>query len=190
MKRSIRKTILAAILAVATVFGAAAATIAATSVNAEAATKTYTETRYSCVQSGYLALRTAPYWSDSNIIYQIWTNGTELCMTGQYSGDYGYCYCPKAGMYGWVNVKYTYGAGSAPSTSSSTCYASTRYSCVSSGYLALRTAPYWSDSNIIYQIWTNGTKLCMTGQYSGDYGYCYCPAAGMYGWVNVKYTYS
>lgn len=184
MKRTIRKSILAAVLAIATVFGAAAATVAATSVTAEATT--YTETRYSCVASGFLALRTAPCYDDSNIIYEIWTNGTQLCMTGQYSGNYGYCYCPAACCYGWVNVNYTTGSTPAPAPSTE-CV---RYSCVASGYLALRTAPCWDDSNIIYQIWANGTKLCMTGQYSGDYGYCYCPAAGCYGWVNVKYTYA
>lgn len=106
MKRTFKNTILAAVLAIATVFGATVGTVAATATTAEATT--FTETRYSCVQTGFLALRTAPCYDDSNIVYQIWRNGTELRMTGQYSGDYGYCYCPAAGCYGWVNVKYTY----------------------------------------------------------------------------------
>ena len=197
MKRTFRNTILAAVLAIATVFGATAGTIAATATTAEATT--YTETRYSCVQTGFLALRSAPCYDDSNIIYQIWRNGTELCMTGQRSGSYGYCYCPAAGCYGWVNTNYTtlgstYCAPStpaqAPAASAPATTGTVRYSCVQTGFLALRTAPCYDDSNIIYQIWCNGTKLCMTGQYSGDYGYCYCPAAGCYGWVNVKYTYA
>ena len=187
MKRTFKNTILAAVLAIATVFGATVGTVAATATTAEATT--FTETRYSCVQTGFLALRTAPCYDDSNIIYQIWHNGTELCMTGQRSGSYGYCYCPAAGCYGWVNVNYTTGSSNctvppAPATGN------VRYSCVQTGFLALRTAPCYDDRNIIYEIWRNGTQLQMTGQYSGDYGYCYCPAAGCYGWVNVKYTYA
>ena len=185
MKRTFKNTFLAALLAIVTVFGAAAGTIATTATTAEA----YSETRYSCVQTGFLALRTAPCYDDRNIIYEIWHNGTELCMTGQRSGSYGYCYCPAAGCYGWVNVNYTTGSSNctvppAPATGN------VRYSCVQTGFLALRTAPCYDDRNIIYEIWRNGTQLQMTGQYSGDYGYCYCPAAGCYGWVNVKYTYA
>ena len=35
----------------------------------------------------------------------------------------------------------------------------------------------------------NGTALYMTGEYSGNYGYCYVPAFGAYGWVDVRFTY-
>ena len=29
----------------------------------------------------------------------------------------------------------------------------------------------------------------MTGEYAGNYGYCYVPAFDMYGWVDVRFTY-
>ncbi len=154
---------------------------------------TCTQTRYSNVSQGYLALRTMPCYDDRNVIYEIWANGTQLNMTGEYSGDYGYCYCPAANAYGWVNVKYTT-EGSRTSSTGGNCSHNgasafqTRYSNVSQGYLALRTRPCYADNNIIYEIWTNGTQLNMTGEYCGDYGYCYCPAANAYGWVNVNYT--
>ena len=46
-----------------------------------------------------------------------------------------------------------------------------------------------SEGYIIAEIYSNGTALQMTGDYSGNYGYCYVPAFGMYGWVDVRFTY-
>ena len=67
--------------------------------------------------------------------------------------------------------------------------APTFYSCVEDGFLALRSDPSYDDSNIIAEIYWNGTALQMTGDDSGNYGYCCVPAFGMYGWVDVRFTY-
>jgi len=188
MTKVVRNPIIAAVMALVLATGFFWTVSTARPVEASCS-----EIRYSCVQTGFLALRTAPCYDDRNIIYEIWVNGTQLQMTGQYSGNYGYCYCPAACAYGWVNVNYTTRAtptrdNSTPPITNVNPTTCTRYSCVQTGFLALRTAPCYDDRNIIYQIWANGTQLQMTGQYSGDYGYCYCPAACAYGWVNVKYT--
>ena len=68
-------------------------------------------------------------------------------------------------------------------------YGETLHSWVDSGFLALRYAPAFDDSNIIAEIYQNGTVLQMTGEYAGNYGYCYVPAFDMYGWVDVRFTY-
>ncbi|MBR2529298.1 MAG: hypothetical protein IKE58_12610 [Blautia sp.] len=67
----------------------------------------FVETLYSWVDSGYLALRSAPINEDAYIISEIYENGTVLLMTGDYVGSYGYCYVPVLDMYGWVNTDYT-----------------------------------------------------------------------------------
>ena len=68
----------------------------------------FTQTLYSNVKSGFLALRYAPAYDDANIIAEIYNNGTALCMTGEYCGNYGYCYVPAFDMYGWVDVRFTF----------------------------------------------------------------------------------
>ena len=67
----------------------------------------FVQTRYSQVESGFLALRNAPAYDDANIIAEIWSNGTMLQMTGERSGNYARCYVPAFGMYGWVDVRFT-----------------------------------------------------------------------------------
>ena len=58
------------------------------------------------LQSGWLALRTAPAYDYSNEIGQLY-NGDSVQITGGYSGNgYVYVYAPRLGMSGWVNAGY------------------------------------------------------------------------------------
>ena len=141
--------------------------------------------------AGVLILRDQPSY-DGEITLYAEGEGYELHIQDTQNG-FGYCYAPYFGATGWVDL-------------SDTCYdraydidgyvledddnfMQTLYSCVEGGFLALRSDPSYDDSNIIAEIYSNGTALQMTGDYSGNYGYCYVPAFGMYGWVDVRFTY-
>lgn len=58
------------------------------------------------VDSGYLALRTAPSFDASNEIGQLYSGETVQVLSQ--SGDYWYVYSPKYGMQGYVNSDYLY----------------------------------------------------------------------------------
>ena len=91
-------------------------------------------------------------------------------------------------MTGWVNLSDCYLEGELDTDE--VLYGNEiLHSWVDSGFLALRYAPAFDDGNIIAEIWNNGTTLMMTGDYAGNYGYCYVPAFDMYGWVDVRFTY-
>ena len=134
---------------------------------------------------------------DSPIVF--WAEGTGYELHIQdYLNGFGYAYCPYFDVNGWVDLSDTYFDRiydiDGYVLDDDDCYygngfAQTLYSWVDSGFLALRSAPSYSDGNIIAEIWNNGTSLCMTGEYCGDYGYCYVPAFDMYGWVDVRFTY-
>ncbi len=124
-------------------------------------------------------------------------------------GDFGYCYVPAYGETGWVDLDdmfyvgeddyqvdyrytdYNYGYDSYDYDYDYGFdgYDELRYSLVESGFLALRYDPSYNDANIIARIYDNGTALYMTGEFCGNYGYCYVPAFEMYGWVDLRYTY-
>ena len=140
------------------------------------------------VSSGYLALRSAMAFDSRNEIGSLYSGDTVYYVSAGNS-TYVYVYSPKYNKCGYVNGNYLigYNGGGSSSGGNTKGVACINYSAVPSGYLALRSAPSPSDSNIIYQIWQNGTELQMTGEYDGHYGYCYCPAAGMYGWVDIRF---
>ena len=106
-----------------------------------------------------------------------------------YMDGFAYVYAAYFGVTGWVDLDDVGYVGDYVYTSNDSGFTQTLYSCVDSGFLALRSAPSYSDGNIIAQIWSNGTALCMTGDYVGNYGYCYVPAYDSYGWVDIRFTY-
>ena len=128
---------------------------------------------------------------DSPIIFSADGYGYELHVM-EYLNGFGYCYVPELDVNGWVDlndISYLDTVNLAEEYDDDDDYDEIRYSYVTSGFLALRSDPYCDDSNIIAQIWENGTELRMTDEFVGNYGYCYVPALGMYGWVDMDYTY-
>ena len=119
-------------------------------------------------------------------------SGYELHVQDILNG-FGYCYSPDFGVSGWVDLSDTYYERAYDVDGyvleDDGEFTQTLYSCVEGGFLALRSAPAYDDSNIIAEIYENGTTLYMTGDYTGNYGYCYVPAFGAYGWVDVRFTY-
>ena len=137
----------------------------------------------------------ADYGSD--VTFYADGSGYELHVQ-DFQNGFGYCYVPYFDVNGWVDLSDTYFDGvydingyvlDDEDFDYDYGFAEPRYSCVDSNFLALRSAPYYNDGNIIAEIWNNGTTLRMTGEYSGNYGYCYVPAFDMYGWVDVRFTY-
>ncbi len=129
-----------------------------------------------------------------------------------YLNGFGYCYVPAFGVNGWVDMDdvyyldskdaYDYMSYDAYNYKGYDAYDYMNYgaydyddgyelcySNVASGFLALRSYPVYSDANILAEIYDNGTALYMTGEYSGNYGYCYVPEFDLYGWVDVRYIY-
>ena len=53
-------------------------------------------------------------------------------------------------------------------------------------FLALRTQPSYSDSNIIGKLY-NGEKVVKTDRRSGEYVWVYSPDLDCSGWVNASY---
>ena len=60
---------------------------------------------YASVDSGYLALRSAPAYDSSNEIGKI-ANGQEVDLIDASLGSYWYVYVPALGQYGYVNSDY------------------------------------------------------------------------------------
>ncbi len=58
---------------------------------------------------------------------------------------------------------------------------------IASGYLALRSSPYWTDdnANVIEELY-KGQRFTIT-EYNGQYAYGYSHATGRYGYVNANY---
>ena len=60
-----------------------------------------------CVQSGYLALRNAPYYNDANEIAQIWPgNRFYVDLNDRQYGDATYCMANYNGIRGLVNMNF------------------------------------------------------------------------------------
>ena len=57
------------------------------------------------VNSGYLALRNAPFYDSATEIGQLYT-GDSVQIEGEASGSYIYVYSPKYGTSGWVNAGF------------------------------------------------------------------------------------
>ena len=57
------------------------------------------------VESGYLALRSAPSYDAANEMGRL-NNGDLVQVTGSANGSYVQVYCAKYGAYGWVNAGF------------------------------------------------------------------------------------
>ena len=123
-----------------------------------------------------------------------WLDGDGYVIHVQdYMNGFAFCYVPGFEVNGWIDLDDIYYLHDLDDEGfyydDDYFYGETLHSWVDSGFLALRYAPAFDDSNIIAEIYQNGTVLQMTGEYAGNYGYCYVPAFDMYGWVDVRFTY-
>ena len=136
----------------------------------------------------YLALRTSAEYKDSNIIGKLY-NGDKVLITGGWDGDYVWVYAPKLDESGFVNGKYLSGSSSSGKKKSSSDKKSSSSKKTVTGtknYLALRSEPEYSDSNIIGKLY-NGETVEVTGGKSGEYVWVYSSKLDKSGYVNGKY---
>ena len=107
MKKTMKKAMVAMMAALA-LTGAVASTSTVFACDEEFSS----EADYECtiaavvrVSKGYLALRTAPCYSEDNEIGELYTGD---CVIVQYNtgNGYAYVYSPKHRAYGFVNTKY------------------------------------------------------------------------------------
>lgn len=139
------------------------------------------------VASGYLALRTAQCYDDSNVIGELYNNDTVDVV--DYSGTYWYVYSPKYGCNGYVDSRYLV----VDSTSGYSYTTGNSYSSypvktvkVEKNYLALRTAKAYDSSNEIGQLYT-GDTVNVIDFGDGTYWWVYSSKLGMTGYVNRNY---
>ena len=133
------------------------------------------------VSKGYLALRTAKAYDDKNEIGELYSGDTVQVQDSSDS-TYWYVYSPKLNKSGYVNRNYLIGAGS------STPSVVTRTVSVSKGYLALRTAKAYDDSNEIGELYSGDTVQVQDSSDS-TYWYVYSPKLNKSGYVNKNYLY-
>lgn len=125
------------------------------------------------VAEGYLALRNAKAYDDKNEIGKLYTGDT-VEVTDSSGSTYWYVYSSKLKKSGYVNRKYLANSSSERTVS------------VKSGYLALRKAKAYDDSNEIGQLHTGDTVEVQDS--SGDtYWYVYSSKLGKSGYVNKNY---
>ena len=134
------------------------------------------------VDTGYLALRTAPAYDYSNEVGKLYT-GDKVTVEEWLSGDYWWVYSSKYDRRGYVNKHYLV-SGSASSSSSSD-YGNYNVK-VDKNYLALRTAPAFERSNEIGELYT-GDVVTVKEKPSGEYWYVYSSKYGRSGYVNKNY---
>ena len=144
-----------------------------------AATTSYTVT----VADGYLALRNAKAYDDKNEIGKLYTGDT-VQVTDSSDGTYWYVYSPKLNKSGYVNKNYLVGG----STASTAVTYPTKTVSVAKGYLALRTAKAFDDSNEIGQLYS-GDTVEVRDTSDSTYWYVYSPKLGKEGYVNCNYLY-
>ena len=131
------------------------------------------------VSKGYLALRTAKACDASNEIGELYTGDTvQLIDTSD--STYWYVYSPKHNKNGYVNKNYLTGGGSVSYP--------TKTVSVSKGYLALRTAKAYDESNEIGELYTGDVVQVIDSSDSG-YWYVYSPKLNKNGYVNKDYLY-
>lgn len=140
------------------------------------------------VASGYLALRTAQCYDDSNIIGQLYNTDT-VDVIDCSGSTYWYVYSPKYGCNGYVDRRYlvsdsTYTYSYATSTSYS-CYP-TKTVKVEKNYLALRTAKAYDSSNEIGQLYSGDTVNVIDSS-DAAYWWVYSSKLGKEGYVNKNY---
>lgn len=134
-----------------------------------AATSTYTVT----VASGYLALRSAKAFDDSNEIGKLYT-GDSVEVTDFSGSTYWYVYSSKLDKSGYVNRKYL-----ANDTSERTV-------SVKSGYLALRNDKAFKSSNEVGKLY-NGDTVQIADASDSSYWLVYAPGLDKGGYVNKDY---
>ena len=135
------------------------------------------------VAKGYLALRTAKAFDSSNEIGELYTGDT-VQVTDSSDGTYWYVYSPKLNKSGYVNKNYLVGG----STASTAVTYPTKTVSVAKGYLALRTAKAFDDSNEIGQLYS-GDTVEVRDTSDSTYWYVYSPKLGKEGYVNCNYLY-
>ncbi len=133
------------------------------------------------VSKGYLALRTAKAYDDKNEIGELYSGDTVQVQDSSDS-TYWYVYSPKLNKSGYVNRNYLVGAGS------STPSVVTKTVSVSKGYLALRTAKEYDDSNEIGELYS-GDTVQVQDTSDSTYWYVYAPKLNKSGYVNKNYLY-
>ena len=133
------------------------------------------------VSKGYLALRTAKAYDDKNEIGELYSGDTVQVQDSSDS-TYWYVYSPKLNKSGYVNRNYLVGAGS------STPSGVTKTVSVSKGYLALRTAKAYDDSNEIGELYS-GDTVQVQDTSDSTYWYVYAPKLNKSGYVNKNYLY-
>lgn len=132
------------------------------------------------VASGYLALRERPSYSDQNEIGALYTGDT-VTLLDRYNSKYWWVYSPKLGRYGYVNKNYLDYSYETVNVNYGT------YSVkVNSGYLALRTAPYYNENNEIGELYT-GDTVTVKDKSNGTYWWVYSPKYNKDGYVNKNY---
>ena len=130
------------------------------------------------VSKGYLALRTAKAYDEKNEIGELYSGDT-VQVQDTSDSTYWYVYSPKLNKSGYVNKNYLVGGASA----------STSYTVsVSSGYLALRSAKAYDDSNEIGRL-NSGDTVQVQDTSDSTYWYVYAPRLNKSGYVNKDYLY-
>ena len=144
--------------------------------NCQASPNTYTVS----VAKGYLALRTAKAYDSSNEIGELYSG--DVVEVSDYSDcTYWYVYSPKHNMYGYVNKNYLY--------YQAYDYSRNVYTVnVAKGYLALRTAKAYDDSNEIGELYTGDTVTVLDTS-DATYWSVYSPKYDRIGYVNKNYLY-
>ena len=156
---------------------ALAFSVPGTTQEAEASCNTYRVN----VVTGYLALRTDPSYNSGNEIGELYSGDTVQVQDSSDS-TYWYVYSPKLNKSGYVNRNYLVGAGS------STPSVVTKTVSVSKGYLALRTAKAYDDSNEIGELYS-GDTVQVQDTSDSTYWYVYAPKLNKSGYVNKNYLY-
>lgn len=156
-------------------------------------------TYYAKVNTGYLAIRTAKAYDDSNIIGQMYT-GDKVYVIDTSTGTYWYCYSPTNGVYGYVNSGYL--VSSKPSSGSSgggsvssgyTTWTVGNTNSAGGHYLALRSAPAYDASNEKGKLYDGQVVYVYSYSYASyydTYWYVYAPSLGQWGYVNSNYIWS
>lgn len=134
------------------------------------------------VKKGYLALRTAKAYDESNEKGELYT-GYTVQIANRLDDTYWLVYSPDLGKGGYVNKNYL-----VTSSSSSETTTVTKTVKVKKGYLALRTAKAYDESNEIGELYT-GDTVQVKDTSDSTYWYVYAPSLGKSGYVNKNYLY-
>ena len=126
------------------------------------------------VDTGFLALRSAPAYDASNEIGELY-NGDVVTVERE-EGDYWWVYSPKYDKSGYVNKDYLMIASS---------YGDYTVK-VDQNYLALRTEPSFDAGNEIGELYT-GDVVTVKDMSNGQYWWVYSPKYDRCGYVNKDY---